>query len=161
MRQKCRTPAPSWMRPRACRMAPTQDSGLATLIPRGVVVHVGHCLWGSFHDMNAFWRTHPIIKWTAVSFIGLVAAIILAASLANWNALRGPIARMVSARTGHPTSIDGNLSVRLWSWNPTLTVEDVNVQNPPWADRGRMLSIPKGVVQISLGHLLTGKLVLP
>jgi uncharacterized protein involved in outer membrane biogenesis len=110
--------------------------------------------------MNAFWRKHPIIKWTAVSFIGLVAAIILAASLANWNALRGPIARMVSARTGHPTSIDGNLSVRLWSWNPTLTVEDVNVQNPPWSERDRMLSIPKGVVQISLGHLLTGKLIL-
>jgi uncharacterized protein involved in outer membrane biogenesis len=110
--------------------------------------------------MNAFWRNHPVIKWTAVSVTGLVAAIVIAASLADWNALRGPIARMVSAKTGHATSIDGNLSVRLWSWNPTLTVEDVNIQNPPWADRGRMLSIPKGVVQISLGHLLTGKLVL-
>jgi uncharacterized protein involved in outer membrane biogenesis len=110
--------------------------------------------------MSAFRRRHPIFKWTAVSVIGLFAAIVIAASLADWNALRRPIARVVSAKTGHATSIDGNLSVRLWSWNPTVTVEDVNIQNPPWAAHGRMLSVPKAVVQISLGHLLTGKLVL-
>jgi len=112
--------------------------------------------------MNAFWRKHPIFKWTALSGVGVVAAIVVAASVADWNALRRPIARIVSAKTGHATTIDGNLSVRLWSWNPTLTVEGVNIQNPPWAeDRGPMLSVPKAVVQISLRHLLTGKLVLP
>src|ERR1700682_6233037 len=110
--------------------------------------------------MSAFWRKHPIFKWTAMSVIGLFAAIVIVASVADWNALRRPMAKVVSAKTGHATSIDGNLSVRLWSWNPTLTVEDVNIQNPPWANRGRMLSVPKAVVQISLGHLLTGKLVL-
>jgi uncharacterized protein involved in outer membrane biogenesis len=111
--------------------------------------------------MSAFWRTHPIFKWTVLSVIGLVAAIVVAASMADWNALRGPIGRVVSAKVGHSTSIDGNLSVRLWSWNPTVTVEDVNIQNPPWAERRRMLNVQKAVVQISLRHLLTGKLVLP
>jgi uncharacterized protein involved in outer membrane biogenesis len=111
--------------------------------------------------MNAFWRKHPVFKWTALSAVGLLVAIVIAASVADWNALRRPIARIVSAKTGHPTTIDGNLSVRLWSWNPTLTIEGVDIQNPPWADRGPMLSVQKAVVQISLRHLLTGKLVLP
>jgi len=111
--------------------------------------------------MSAFWRKHPIFKWTALSVIGLLTAIVIAASVADWNALRRPIGRVMSAKTGHPTSIDGNLSVQLWSWNPRVTAEDVNVQNPPWAERDRMLSVRKAVVQISLRDLLTGKLVLP
>ena len=79
--------------------------------------------------MSAFWRRHPIFKWTAVSVIGLFTAIVIAASLADWNALRRPIARVVSAETGHATSIDGNLSVRLWSWNPTgLLLPDADLQ---------------------------------
>jgi len=111
--------------------------------------------------MSEFWRKHPIFKWTALSVIGLLTAVVIAASVADWNALRRPIGRVMSAKTGRPTSIDGNLSVQLWSWNPTVTAEDVNVQNPPWAERDRMLSVRKAVVQISLRDLLTGKLVLP
>jgi uncharacterized protein involved in outer membrane biogenesis len=142
-----------------CRMAPTGDSVPTPLIARGFLVHVPQRL-SDLNDMSAFWRKHPIVKWTVVSVIGLLAAVFIAASVADWNALRRPIARIVSAKTGHATSIDGNLSVRPWSWNPTVTVEDLNIQNPSWADRDRMLSVPKAVVQISLGHLLTGKLVL-
>jgi uncharacterized protein involved in outer membrane biogenesis len=111
--------------------------------------------------MSVFWHKHPILKWTALSVIGFLAAIVIAASVADWNALRRPLGRIVSAKTGHATSIDGNLSVRPWSWNPTVTVEDVNIQNPPWAEQVRMLNVRKAVVQISLGHLLTGNLVLP
>jgi uncharacterized protein involved in outer membrane biogenesis len=136
--------------------------GIATpLIAGDFVIHVLQRLPNLVSDMSTFWRKHPIFKWTALSVTGLLAAIVIAASVADWNALRRPIGRVMSAKTGHPTSIDGNLSVRLWSWNPTVTVEDVNVQNPPWAERDRMLSVRKAVVQISLRHLLTGKLVLP
>jgi hypothetical protein len=41
--------------------------------------------------MSAFWRKHPIFKWTAMSVIGLFAAIVIVASVAEWNALRRPM----------------------------------------------------------------------
>ena len=45
--------------------------------------------------MNAFWRQRPVFKWTALSAVGLLVAIVIAASVADWNALRRPIARIV------------------------------------------------------------------
>jgi uncharacterized protein involved in outer membrane biogenesis len=108
-----------------------------------------------------FWRRHKIFKWVLVSVAALCVVLILVVSLLDWNKLRGPVARMISAKSGHPTSIDGNLSVHLWSWNPTVTVEGLNMKGAQWAGDGRMLNVQKATVQFSLGHLLTGSLVLP
>jgi AsmA family protein len=108
-----------------------------------------------------FWRRHKIFKWVLVSVAALCVVLILVVSLLDWNALRGPVARAISAKTGYPASIDGNLSVHLWSWNPTVTVEGLNMQGARWAAEGRMLNVQKAIVQFSLGHLLTGSLVLP
>ncbi len=108
-----------------------------------------------------FWRRHKIFKWALVSVATLCVTLILVVSLISWNALRGPVARAISAKTGHPTSIDGNLSVHLWSWNPTITVEGLNMRGAQWAGGGRMLNVKKGIVQFSLGRLMTGSLVLP
>lgn len=110
---------------------------------------------------SEFWQRHKLFKWVLVSVAALCVTLILVASLINWNALRGPVARVISAKTGHTTSIDGNLSVHLWSWNPTVTVEGLIIQGAQWAGDGRMLNVKKGVVQFSLGRLLTGSLVLP
>ncbi len=110
---------------------------------------------------NEFWRRHRIIKWVTVSVMALVVSVIVIVLLIDWNALRGPAARMISAKTGHPTSIDGNLSVHLWSWNPTVTVEGLHMQEPQWAGNGRMLDVQKATVQFNLGRLLMGHLVLP
>ncbi|MEP6548764.1 MAG: AsmA family protein [Gammaproteobacteria bacterium] len=101
------------------------------------------------------------MKWVAVSVMALIALVVIIATLMDWNVLRGPVSRMISAKTGHATSIDGNLSVHLWSWNPTLTVEGLHMQGPQWAGDGRMLNVQKGIVQFSLGRLLTGHLMLP
>jgi uncharacterized protein involved in outer membrane biogenesis len=108
-----------------------------------------------------FWRRHKIFKWVLASVAALCVVLILVVSLLDWNALRGPVARMISAKSGHPTSIDGNLSVHPWSWNPTVTVEGLNMQGAQWAGDGRMLNVQRVTVQFSLGHLLTGSLVLP
>ena len=63
----------------------------------------------------------------AVATLGLVViGALLAFILVDWNALKAPIERRVSARTGHPLTIGGDLRVsiarRLW-----VTAEDVQV----------------------------------
>jgi AsmA family protein len=111
--------------------------------------------------MKAFFATHPVLKWTSVSFVGLLVLLALVLALFDWNALRGPIARIITAKTGHPTSIDGNLSAHIWSWEPTFTIEGLNIRNPVWAERPQMVDVQKITVQISLRELLRGKIVLP
>jgi hypothetical protein len=67
--------------------------------------------------MKAFLHNHPVLKWSASAVLGIFIVLAITVTLLDWNWLRGPIARMISAKTGHPTSIDGNLSAHLWSWN--------------------------------------------
>jgi AsmA family protein len=111
--------------------------------------------------MKAFLRNHPVLKWSACAVLGIFIVLAITVTLLDWNSLRGPIARMISAKTGHPTSINGNLSAHLWSWNPTFTAEDLDIRNPEWAARRHLLSVRKITLQISLRHLLLGNLLLP
>jgi len=111
--------------------------------------------------MKRLFRNHPLLKWTAATLLGLVAILAVALALIDWNALRPPIARIISAKIGHPTSIDGNLTAHVWSWNPTFTAEALNIKNPEWADRQPLMAVQKVTIQISLGHLLRGQLLFP
>jgi AsmA family protein len=111
--------------------------------------------------MNEFLRKHVIFKWTVVSVAGFVAVLAIALSLFDWNVLRAPLARLISAKTGFPTSIDGNLYAHVWSWDPLFRVEDLSIENRQWPGRQKILSVKRITVQVSLGRLLLGNLVLP
>jgi uncharacterized protein involved in outer membrane biogenesis len=111
--------------------------------------------------MREFFRQHKAFKWTLISMASVIAVLVIVVSLLDWNMLRAPLARMISAKTGHPASIDGNLSAHLWSWEPTMTIEGLNIKNAPWAERKSMVSVQKITVQVSLGRLLRGDLVFP
>lgn len=111
--------------------------------------------------MTEFWHKHGVLKWTLVGVGAFVAAIVIAVALFDWNMLRAPLSKVISAKTGLHASIDGNLSAHVWSWDPTFTVEDLNILNPSWAERQEMLNVRKITVQISLGNLLRGDIVLP
>src|ERR1700723_2294728 len=110
--------------------------------------------------MNEFLPKHVVFKWTVVAVAGFVAVLAIALSLFNWNVLRAPLARLISAKTGFPTSI-GNLSAHVWSWDPLFRVDDLSIENPQWAGRQKILSVKRITVQVSLRHLLLGNLVLP
>ena len=111
--------------------------------------------------MNEFLRKHAIFKWSVVSVAGFIAVLAIALSLFDWNVLRAPLARLISAKTGFPTSIDGNLYAHVWSWEPLFRVEDLSIENPQWPGRRKILSVKSITVQVSLGRLLLGNLVLP
>ena len=84
-----------------------------------------------------------------------------ALSLFDWNMLRPALARRITAATGRSTSIDGDLKVHLWSWNPSAEIHGLSLENPPWADQHFMFVAQRIIVSISLGRLLRGQIVLP
>jgi AsmA family protein len=96
------------------------------------------------------------LVWTAGVFLLLAAAAAVLAAIWDWNWFRGPVAAMASGRMHRQVSIDGNLRVHLWSWQPSATVEGVRIGNPAWAGQAEMADIGRIAVQIRLIPLFTG-----
>jgi uncharacterized protein involved in outer membrane biogenesis len=112
-----------------------------------------------FLQSNTF--QHKKTQWTAI-VLGLVMLImVLVLAFFDWNALRPTLARIITAKTGRPASIDGDLKVHLFSFTPRAEINDLKLENPPWADRKIMFEAKRITVSLSLGRLLRGQLVLP
>jgi uncharacterized protein involved in outer membrane biogenesis len=100
-------------------------------------------------------------KWIGAVFAGVVAAVVLFLALFDWNALRGPLARLISAKTGLSASIAGNVRVHIWSWDPSLSVEGLRLDNPAAPRQPTVFDARRILVQLSIPRLLIGQLVLP
>ena len=78
--------------------------------------------------------------------------IVLAVILFDWNMLRGPIERRVSAATGREFHINGNLLVDL-GLKPHITLERMTLGNLPGAKDPEMASVERCEVR---GQLIGG-----
>ena len=96
--------------------------------------------------------------WTGGVMLGLVIAGAILAAVWDWNWFRGPLASFASARMHRHVSIDGNLKVHLWSWEPSATVEGVHIANPAWAAKRNLADIARIAVQLRLKALFGGHL---
>ncbi|MDB5445890.1 MAG: AsmA family rane protein [Phenylobacterium sp.] len=96
------------------------------------------------------------LTWTGGILGLLVIAIAILIAVWDWNWFRGPVARMASARMHREVTIDGNLRVHLFSWQPSATVDGVHIANPAWAAREHLADIGRIAIQIRLVPLLTG-----
>jgi AsmA family protein len=112
-------------------------------------------------SLRHYFATHPKTSWALVVIGCLLAAVVLFAIFFDWNYFRPTLAHIISQKTGRPTTIDGNLRVHLWSWNPSAEVGGLTIDNPKWAERQPMWSSDRLTVSVSLGRLLRGQLVLP
>lgn len=101
------------------------------------------------------------LKWTGISLAGLVVLLLLILAWVDWNRLKGPIERMVSARSGRTVTIEGPLDVHIWSLTPRASVEGLVLGNPPWETNRPMLRIDKLTVQMKLLPLFIGDVILP
>lgn len=88
-----------------------------------------------------------------------VLLVVLAVSLFDWNMLRGPIEKRVSAATGREFHIYGDLDVDL-SMKPRITVERMRLGNIPGAIEPQMASIESLDFRLHLLELLHGEVVL-
>ena len=105
-------------------------------------------------------RTHHVLAWAGGVMVALVLGLALFLALFDWNLARGPLGRLASAQMHRPVSIDGDLKVHLLSWEPSATIEKLNIGNPAWAGPGHTLLVDRLLVQIKLTPLLRGRLIL-
>jgi uncharacterized protein involved in outer membrane biogenesis len=108
-----------------------------------------------------YFATHPKTKWVGVGLASFILLVVIFLTFFNWNYFRPTLARLISEKTGRPTTIEGNLSVHLLSWNPRAEVDGLTMKNPPWAEHAVMFHADRLIVSVSLGRLLRGQLVLP
>jgi AsmA family protein len=111
--------------------------------------------------MNNFFTAHRKTKWFCIVLGACVLILALFIAFFDWNALRPAVARLISEKTGRAASIEGNLKVHIWSWNPSAEVDGLTVKNPKWAQHDLMFRAERLTVSVSLGRLLRGQLVLP
>jgi len=88
--------------------------------------------------VKEFFCTHKKSTWAGGIVVSLVLVLAIFLALFDWNLFRPTLARMITAHTGRSASIDGDLRVHPWSWNPTVEVNGLRIMNPTWADRDLM-----------------------
>ena len=101
------------------------------------------------------------LKWIAGIFIAPIALAILFIAIFGWNWLRGPIARMVTEKTGRVLAINGDLTVKFGWPLPHVHAKAVTFANPEWAKEKQMIAADAVEIVIDLPQLLRKNIVLP
>lgn len=92
--------------------------------------------------------------------LGIVAALVaIFVLLFDWNWLRGPVERAVSAKTGREFHL-GHLDVDLGRIT-TVRGERLSLGNASWSKRGAMAELHAAEIDVEFWPLLRGKLRLP
>ena len=124
-----------------------------------------------FRDFRFTWS--GFFKWSGITLIALLIAAIITLYFLDWNQMRGPLGRYLSYRTGREVRLDGNLSVKLFSWQPSIDAARVTIGNPSWLavpdqKSGQKSNAPPHAatvdrfrVELRLMPLLRGSLILP
>lgn len=102
-----------------------------------------------------------VLKWTAGSFVLLAVTAMLVVAFAGLNALRGPISRIASEKTGRELLIEGDLRA-VWSWlHPRIRAERIRLANPSWAKEKYLITADAVEITLSVLPLFAGLVVLP
>lgn len=105
------------------------------------------------------WRRRPSRRSLIV--LGVVAAAIaLLVLLWDWNWFKGPVERVVEARTGREFDIAGNLDVDLGR-TTTITAEGLRLGNAGWSEHADMATADRLALQVEIWPLLRGRVRLP
>lgn len=100
-------------------------------------------------------------KWAAGVTLAVVAAVVLFLILFDWNWLRGPIGRWASQKYDREITINGDLDVRLFSWTPSVIVNDLKIGGPDWARQADTARVGQMEGQVRLRKLFAGQVEVP
>ncbi|HTV78831.1 MAG TPA: AsmA family protein [Steroidobacteraceae bacterium] len=109
--------------------------------------------------MNAR-RRHPILLYGGLGVLAVLIIIVLVLTLLDWDMFRPAIARIASAKSGRTVTLPGHLRVHLWSSTPTITLEGLRVADPAWDEPRPLLQLQRLQIQLELGPLFRGHLIL-
>ena len=112
-----------------------------------------------FRDFRFTWD--GFFKWTGITIVAVLIAAIITLYFLDWNQMRGPIGRYLSHRTGREVRLDGNLSVKLFSWQPSVDAQQVYVGNPKWVGTPQAAKVKELRIETRLIPLIFGDLILP
>jgi AsmA family protein len=98
------------------------------------------------------WRRHPVVN---ASLVLLVLLVVLIAAW-DWNWLRGPIERRITAATGREFTIDGPLEVDLGRVT-VIRLKRLALASPPWSLTPEMARAELVRAELPLAPLLRGE----
>ncbi len=102
-----------------------------------------------------------VLQRIAAAIAIFLAVLALTAALLPSSFWRWLIIHEASSATGRPVTIDGKVTVHLFSSHPQLVVEGLSIGNAKWAAAQDMLSIKKFEATLSLKSLLGFHLLFP
>jgi uncharacterized protein involved in outer membrane biogenesis len=120
---------------------------------------MGSYLRADFARLSWSWR--GALRWTGIVLAAFIVAILITLYYMDWNRMRGPLARFASARLGRPVRIEGNLSVRLFTLQPHVSMDGLVIANPAWLDAPYAATAQNLTMEIRLLPLLRGALIVP
>jgi uncharacterized protein involved in outer membrane biogenesis len=112
-----------------------------------------------FRDFRFTWG--GFFKWTGITLLAFLVAAIITLYFLDWNQMRGPLSRYLSSRSGREVRIEGNLSVKLFSWQPSIDVGEVFIGNPGWVGTPQAARFTRARVEVRLVPLIFGDIILP
>ncbi|ADK99971.1 AsmA family protein [Brevundimonas subvibrioides] len=110
---------------------------------------------------GSFRRPGRTEKIAASVVLVLIAAIVIFLLLFDWNWLRGPIGRWASAKYDREVALQGDLDVRLFSWTPSVIVNDLKFGGPSWATEADTANVERIEAQFRLRKLFVGQVEMP
>jgi len=97
------------------------------------------------------------VLWISVAIVvGLIAVVLVAPGMIDWNNYKGEIASRVKAATGRDLTIAGNIRIAILP-APAVVAEKVTLSNIDGASSGNMISLTSAEVRIALVPLLAGQ----
>ncbi|HET7084772.1 MAG TPA: AsmA family protein [Rhizomicrobium sp.] len=101
------------------------------------------------------------LKWSGITLLAVLFAAIVTLYFLDWNQMRGPLGRYLSHRTGREVRIDGQLAVKLFSWQPRIDASQIYVGNPKWVGTPQAAKVDDFKLEFRLLPLFSGRLILP
>src|SRR5690606_8961555 len=98
-------------------------------------------------------RQWPPSRRTSTILAAVAGAVLLLVLLWDWNWLKGPVERIVEARTGREFEIAGNLGVDLGRIT-TVTADSVRLGNADWSGHRDMATADRLALQVEFWPLL-------
>jgi len=108
-------------------------------------------------------RRIPARNWLIgglAAFVTLIATLLVAVAMYDWNNARGFIAGKVKERTGRDLFI-GDLQVHPFSLHPRIQIAEVELSNAEWGEQQPMIVAETVDFRVSLLPLLAGRVVFP